>query len=361
MVKLGTFAMPLHPPHRPLHEILKENADKIVLADKLGFDIAYMGEHYSCSTEQIASPLIFFAGLVNRTKNIKFASGVIGLPQHHPAVVAAEVAQIDHMSEGRFVFGIGPGGLASDLEMFDHLDHGVRNEMVAESLRIVLEIWKSDPPYNITGKFWNVKITDSIYPELGIGSMSKPYQLPHPPIHISSMSPDSPTVALAARKGWVPVTANFTPHETVYGHWKQYVAGCEAVGREPTGEDWTVARNIIIGESDAQAEDWMMDPKGSSHYYYDYMWKVLLAADYTTVGKPDPEMSNDDWPVEKFIRSSVIWGSAKTVAEKINDLRAKSGPFGTLLMAMMDGSGPNLEREQLTMRRLAEEVRPLIR
>ena len=59
MVKLGTFAMPLHPPHRALHEILKENQDKIINADKLGFDYAYVGEHYSCTTEQIASPLIF--------------------------------------------------------------------------------------------------------------------------------------------------------------------------------------------------------------------------------------------------------------------------------------------------------------
>lgn len=360
MVKLGTFAMPLHPPHRTVGEVIKENQDKIILADQLGFDIAYMGEHYSCTTEQIASPLIFFASLINQTKKIKFATGVMGLPQHHPVIVANEVAMLDHMSQGRFVFGIGPGGLASDLEVFEHEDHAVRNEMVAEHLRIVLEIWRTDPPYDIKGKYWNVQIKNSIYPELGIGSMSKPYQLPHPPIHISSMSPDSPTVALAARKGWVPITANFTPHETVYGHWKQYVAGCNAVGREPTGEDWTVARNIIIGESDAQAEDWMMDPKGSSQYYYDYMWKVLLAADYTTVAKPRQDMKDEDITVEEVIRSSVIWGSKETVAEKINDLRAKSGPFGTLLMAMTDGSGANLEREQHSMRRLAE-IRHLIK
>ena len=84
------------------------------------------------------------------------------------------------------------------------------------------------------------------------------------------------------------------------------------------------------------------------------MWKVLLAADYTTVGKPHPDLPNDQWPLEKFMRSSIIWGSKKTVLEKIHDLRAKSGPFGTLLMAMTDGSGPNFEREHLTMQRLAE-------
>ena len=177
----------------------------------MALTIAYVGEHYSCTTEQIASPLIFFASLINQTKNIKFATGVMGLPQHHPVIVAAEVAMLDHMSKGRFVWGIGPGGLASDLEVFEHEDHAMRNEMVADHLKIVLDIWKSDPPYDIKGKYWNVSIKKSIYPELGIGSMSKPYQLPHPPIHISTMSPDSPTVALAIKKGWVPVTANFTP------------------------------------------------------------------------------------------------------------------------------------------------------
>jgi alkanesulfonate monooxygenase SsuD/methylene tetrahydromethanopterin reductase-like flavin-dependent oxidoreductase (luciferase family) len=361
LIKLGTFAMPLHPPTRPLVEILKENADKIILADKLGFDIAYVGEHYSCSTEQIASPLIFLAGLINQTKNIKLASGVIGLPQHHPAIVANEVALIDHMSHGRFVFGIGPGGLASDLEMFEHLDHVIRNDMVEESVSTILKIWASDPPYDIPGKYWPIKIAKAIIPELGIGTMSKPYQKPHPPIHISTMSPDGSTVAKAAKKGWTAVTANFTPEATVINHWHKYVEGCEAVGRKPTGQDWTVARNILVAESDAQAEDWLLDPKGSSTYYFDYMWRVLLAADYTTVAKPDLNMKDEDVTLESIIRSAVIWGSPKTVAEKVNSLRKRSGPFGTLLLAMTDGSGPNLEREQVTMRRLAEEVKPLIK
>ena len=102
----------------------KSRCPKVILADKLGFDIAYIGEHFSCTTEQIASPLIFFASLINQTKNIKFATGVMGLPQYHPVIVAAEVAMLDQMSKGRFVFGIGPGGLASDLEVFEHEDHG---------------------------------------------------------------------------------------------------------------------------------------------------------------------------------------------------------------------------------------------
>jgi alkanesulfonate monooxygenase SsuD/methylene tetrahydromethanopterin reductase-like flavin-dependent oxidoreductase (luciferase family) len=360
-LKIGTFAMPLHPASRPLVDVLKENTDKIILADKLGFDEAWIGEHFSCVTEPIPAPMMFLASLISQTKRIKFATGVIALPNHHPATVAGEAALFDHMSQGRFIFGVGPGGLASDMELFGNLDADVRNERMAESMATILKIWSQDPPYEIPGKHWPIKIKDMLIPELGVGYMGKPYQKPHPPIALSSMSPDSGSVSYAAKRGWIPVTANFTPESTVIGHWKKYVEGCEAAGRKPTGNDWTVARNILIADSDAQAEDWVLDPKGSNYFYFDYLWQVLKKADYTIVAKPDPSMNDADVTVEQIIKASVIYGTSKTVAKKIDSLRERSGPFGTLLMAALDGSGNNLERERMTMTRLAQEVLPLIK
>ena len=61
-----------------------------------------MGEHFSAITEPFPSPLMFLAGLVPQTKNLTFGTAVINLPNHHPAIVAGEVAQFDHMSGGRF-------------------------------------------------------------------------------------------------------------------------------------------------------------------------------------------------------------------------------------------------------------------
>jgi alkanesulfonate monooxygenase SsuD/methylene tetrahydromethanopterin reductase-like flavin-dependent oxidoreductase (luciferase family) len=335
-VNIGTFAMPLHPASRPLVDVLKENAEKIILADQLGFAEAWIGEHFSAATEPICSPLMFLASLLPRTKQIKFATGVICLPNRHPAVVAGEVALFDHLSEGRFIFGIGPGGLASDMELFSNLDGDVRNGRMAESISTILKIWSQDPPYDLPGKHWQVKITDNVIPELGVGYMGKPYTKPHPPIALSSMSPDSGSVAYAAKQGWRPVSANFAPESTVLGHWKKYV------------------------ESDSQAEDWLLDPKGSNFYYFDYLWEVLKRANYTIVAKPDLNMKDEDVTVESIVKATVIYGSPKTVAEKIVSLRERSGPFGTLLLAALDGSGENLERERLTMRRLAQDVVPLV-
>ena len=64
--------------------------------------------------------------------------GVINLPQAHPAQVAAHIAYLDHISEGRLMFGINPGGLGSDLEMFGATDPKARQEMMMESIDVIL-------------------------------------------------------------------------------------------------------------------------------------------------------------------------------------------------------------------------------
>lgn len=359
-MEIGLFQMPLHPADRPLLDTLKEDAEKIIYADTLGYHEAWVGEHFSATTEPITSPLMFLASLIPRTKSIKLCTGVICLPNKHPATVAAEVALFDHLSEGRFIFGIGPGGLASDMELFGNLDATVRNERLAEAISTILQIWSQDPPYDIPGTHWPIKLTENVVPELGVGYMAKPFQKPFPPIALSAMSPASDSVKIAAERGWRPVSANFAPESTVVSHWEKYAEGCEAAGRPASGDDWGVARNIIVAESDAQAEDWLLDPEGSNYYYFKYLWDVLVRADYTAVMKPEPNMADEDVTIDAIIKASVIYGSSETVAEKIIDLRERSGPFGQLLMASMDMSGVNRDRELESMRRFAEEVLPVV-
>jgi alkanesulfonate monooxygenase SsuD/methylene tetrahydromethanopterin reductase-like flavin-dependent oxidoreductase (luciferase family) len=275
-------------------------------------------------------------------------------------VVAGEAALFDHLSGGRFLFGIGPAGLASDFELFDNSDAAVRNERMAESIDMILQIWSQDPPYDMRGKHWTVKITDNIIPPLGVGFLSKPLQKPHPPIALSAMSPFSESVKLAAVRGWSPISANFIPEYAVASHWKKFLEGCAAVGRKPDGQAWRLARNVMVAETDAQALEWALDPRGSNYYYFFYLWNVLKRANYTVVMKPNPDAADDDYTVEDLIRAMVIYGSAQTVADKIIALRERVGPFGTLPVASMDGSGPNRERELQSMRRLAKEVMPLV-
>ena len=189
-MRLGFFMMPVHPPARSFTETLAEDTEKSLLADRLGFEELWLGEHFSATSEPIPSPLMFMAGLVPRTKNLRFGTGVICLPNHDPVVVAAEAAQFDHMSRGRFMLGVGPGGLLSDFELFGHTDVAVRNRKVVESVGIMQRIWSQDPPYEIDGEFWKVRLKDNVIPELGIGYMPKPYQKGGPPMTLVAGEPE---------------------------------------------------------------------------------------------------------------------------------------------------------------------------
>ena len=199
-MRLGLFMMPVHPPDRSFTEALEEDTEKSLLADRLGFTELWLGEHFSATTEPIPSPLMFMAGLVPRTKNLNFGTGVICLPHHDPVIVAAEVAQFDHMSRGRFMLGIGVGGLFSDFELFDNADRAVRTRKAMESIRMIQAIWSQDPPYDLQGEFWTVRIKNAIIPELGIGFMPKPFRKSGPPISMSVSSRDSPTARRRAHR-----------------------------------------------------------------------------------------------------------------------------------------------------------------
>ena len=130
------------------------------------------------------------------------------MPNNHPAAVAANIAMLDHLLDGRFIFGISPGGLLSDAEVFGNLDAD-RNAMFLECINQVLEIWASDPPYNIKGKYWNTVIERQLMLDLGQGFLPKPLQKPHPPIVVTAVAPFSKGVTEAAARGWDPISANF--------------------------------------------------------------------------------------------------------------------------------------------------------
>jgi len=232
-VKLGMFTMPFHHPDREYSAILEEDQEAIVLADRLGFTEAFVGEHFSSWSERITSPLIFFATLISRTTQIRFGTGVINLPQLHPATVAAHAAMFDQLCKGRFIMGIGPGGLVSDLEMFDVGQAELRPQMVIESIETVLKLWAQDPPYEIDGRFWKISLKNGIWPEFKVGTVPRPYQRPHPPIALSLLTPNSSSAITAGERGWIPISGQFFHRRYLRGHWEKYVEGCERVGRRP--------------------------------------------------------------------------------------------------------------------------------
>jgi alkanesulfonate monooxygenase SsuD/methylene tetrahydromethanopterin reductase-like flavin-dependent oxidoreductase (luciferase family) len=360
-MRLGIFMMPVHPPDRSFTETLAEDEEKALYADRLGFDEMWLGEHFSATTEPIPSPLMFMASLVPRTKNLKFGTGVICLPNHDPAIVAAEVAQFDHMSRGRFMFGIGPGGLLSDFELFGNADRGVRTRKAMEAIATIEKIWAQDPPYDVAGEFRAVRIKEAIIPQLGIGTMPKPFQTPGPPITMSVSSRNSATARVAGLRGWGILSGNNMPANAVATHWQTYSKACAEAGRPARGENWRVARNVMVADSDAEARDRMFCQEGSNRYFYSYMREVLSRVGILSVMKPDPDMTDEAATVDVITEACTIHGSPHTFLDRLIAFRDEVGPFGTLLMTGLDWSGPNREWERNSMRLLAEKVFPKFR
>ncbi|MEP3068654.1 MAG: LLM class flavin-dependent oxidoreductase [Parvibaculum sp.] len=355
MAKLGLFMMPLHPPSRDFADVLEENRQLVILADRLGYAEAWMGEHYTSTAEPVASPLLFNASLIAETTQITFASGVISLPQQHPVVVAGHAALFDHLARGRFIFGIGSGGLSSDWEIFDNLDHKARAMAMVEAVDLIRKVWTEDPPWNHQGAHFTARMEQRVLPEMGIGRFVRPYQQPHPPIAVSVRGANSMTANFAGQRGWYMVSGNFVPAADIATHWPTYAAGAEKAGRVADPSIWRVGRSVLITDSDAEAEEMLADPDGVFSWYYQYLGAQGRLANGEAPGAIDWDVLKRE--AMQKAREFVIAGTAETVLDKLVAFRDEIGDFGTLMLTGHDMEG----RQDLWHRsftRMAEEVWP---
>src|SRR5258707_1394567 len=266
-MNLGFFTMPMHPLDKDWRLSLKEDREAFLLADELGFTEAYVGEHVTDRAENITSCIAFLAWIAAATKQIKLGTGTINMPNPHPAIVAASIAMLDHMLDGRLIFGISPGGLLSDAELFGNLDAD-RNAMFLECINQVLDIWAGGPPYNFVGKYWNISTQKTLIEDIGQGFIAKPLQRPHPPVVVTAVAPFSKGVTEAAARGWEPISANFLMPAWVKSHWPKYVEGCERAGRTADPANWRVAKSVFVAKDAATAKAYATDPNGPYVYYY---------------------------------------------------------------------------------------------
>src|SRR3954471_2049082 len=222
-MRLGYFTMPVHPIHRNWAETLKEDREAIILADQLGFYDAFMGEHLTDKAENITNSLIFNASVIHDTKNIKLATGTSNLSHMHPVLVAQHAAMFDHLSEGRFIFGVRPGALTADAEALGILEQD-RNKMFAEAIDVILAIWEGDPPYDIDfpDNRYKVTVERTFNPALSLGYLKKPYQKPRPEIVGTVVAPFSKGVIAMGERDFHPLSANFLLSMHLKSHWENY-------------------------------------------------------------------------------------------------------------------------------------------
>jgi alkanesulfonate monooxygenase SsuD/methylene tetrahydromethanopterin reductase-like flavin-dependent oxidoreductase (luciferase family) len=356
-MKLGFFTMPIHPVEKDWRLSLQEDREAFLLADELGFNEGYVGEHITDKAENITSSIAFLAWIAAATKRIRLGTGTVNMPNTHPATVAATIAMLDHMLDGRLIFGISPGGLLSDAELFGNLDSD-RNAMFLEAINQVLQIWDSEPPYDIKGKYWNISVEKTLMADIGQGYIARPLQRPHPPIVVTAVAPFSKGVTEAAARGWDPISANFLMPAWVKSHWPKYVEGCERVGRAADPTNWRVAKSVFVAKDTATAKAYATDPDGPYVYYYHSLFAKLKKNGRIELFKTRRDQPDDEVTLESICDKLIIYGTPESVADQLLSFQEDVGQFGTLLYAGKDWKDRELGRQSMIL--MAEKVMPRI-
>lgn len=281
-----------------------EIQDIAALAEDLGYYGVYTTDHYwyGIPLLQSVSTAALIAGA---TAKVKIGFCIYQLPIRHPIAAAKEMGQIDALSDGRLIAGVGTGSSEREFVSLG-LDFNQRGAMLDESMEAITKLWTQDKASH-HGNFWN--FTDvSIDP--------KPIQKPYPPFWIGSWTGSTRPARRVARHaaGWQASGLHSRIEDVAIG-WTQICKACEEIGRDPNeiGRSYV---NTIVKFGNSPDDAWSKMPNISA---------FSDGRDYCFLGTPDD------------------------VAAKLQRL----ADTGTQEVAFMLGV-----EDQDTMRTLAEDVMP---
>ena len=320
-MKFGIFLGPFHRVGENPTLAMERDLELIEWLDKLGFDEAWIGEHHSAGWEIISSPEVFIAAAAQRTNRIKLGTGVVSLPYHHPLMVANRMVQLDHMTYGRVLFGVGPGALPGDAYMMG-IPHELQRERMDESLGIILRLFTETEPITYQSDWFELKE--------GLLQL-RPYQRPY--MHTAVASVQSPAgVTLAGKHGCsvltitVPRDPSAGPSD-LQGLWSIAEESAAEHGNTMNRDDWRLVLPCHLAESREEA---LNDARfGAGRYLREYS--------EGTNGR----QAVFDGPLDKVIdhmadTGSWIIGTPDDCIEAIERLGEQSGGFGAFLVQTID-------------------------
>jgi alkanesulfonate monooxygenase SsuD/methylene tetrahydromethanopterin reductase-like flavin-dependent oxidoreductase (luciferase family) len=186
----GIFSMFTTREGRTQSQVFQEWFELVQVAEDMGLDTFWLGEsHFRRNRAVLASPLVGASAVAARTERIRVGLAVQVLPLAHPLRIAEEAAIVDHISEGRLIFGVGRSSFLESYQGYN-VDYEESRVLFFESLEIIQRAWE-DAPLSYQGQYYQFHDVDVV---------PKPYQRPHPPIRVAVESRD--TFPLIGRLGF---------------------------------------------------------------------------------------------------------------------------------------------------------------
>jgi alkanesulfonate monooxygenase SsuD/methylene tetrahydromethanopterin reductase-like flavin-dependent oxidoreductase (luciferase family) len=312
--------------------------ENMVYAEELGFDGISVNEHHQTAYGLMPAPNLIAAMLIARTKRVKICVLGRALPiTENPLTIAEEFAMLDNLSRGRlitgFVRGIGTEYHATGVNpVFSH-------ERFHEAHDLIVQAWTREGPFAFEGEHYNFRY---------VNTWPRPYQSPHPPIWIPSQG-STETIEWAAdpaRK--YPMLITFAASELVARYHLEYTETAHRFGYEASGDQLGWAVPIYVADTDerAQAEAGAAI-ESLFNVYLPNPWEMLVPPGYTSIAsmkkmlrmrKSIGTRARNQTAADLIASGTAIIGSRKTVIEKLDKMREKTGvnivvgmfQFGTL-------------------------------
>ncbi|MGI9578600.1 MAG: LLM class flavin-dependent oxidoreductase [Microthrixaceae bacterium] len=261
-LRCGVFMAPFHPTGQNPTLALERDLELIAHLDSLGFHEAWIGEHHSGGYEIIGSPELFIATAAERTRHIRLGTGVVSLPYHQPFMVAQRIVQLDHLTRGRVMLGVGPGALPSDAAMLG-IDPSVQRHRMEEALEVILTLLRSDDPVTHESEWFTLR---------DARLQLRPYTDPHPEVAVAAMiSPAGPRAAGKFGCSLLSIGASQRAGiDMLAPNWNIMEERAAQFGRSAQRRDWRLVSLMHLAESKEQAyADVTFGLGDYAHYFRD--------------------------------------------------------------------------------------------
>jgi probable F420-dependent oxidoreductase len=131
---------------------IDELVEVVELVDRCGYDSLWVGDHVSFAVP-VLDPLLQLAQAAMASRRLTLGTSVYLLPLRHPAPVAKQVATLDHLTEGRLIFGVGVGGEFPKEYEVCGVPHNERGARLSEAIPILRKLWSGAPASHPGGRY----------------------------------------------------------------------------------------------------------------------------------------------------------------------------------------------------------------
>ena len=193
-----------------------------------------------------------------------------------------------------------------------------------------MKIWEDPTPgqYKIGNWQFEIPVPNDNY---GLRFHCTPYQKPHPPIAVAGVSQKSDTLTLAGQRGYIPMSINIVPFNTLGSHWQAVEQGAKSTNVLADRNKWRIARDVFVAETDEEARKYAKEGV-LKRDYEKYFFQNMKQNKVFDLIKNNPDMSDNDVSIDYLIDNVWIVGSVETVIRKIEKLFHLVGGFGAMLI-----------------------------